>query len=643
MTAAAQKRIHALLIASLLFGFYTILASRLLLLQVSAADVHTAEQKKRIVRSDHRIGKSLFERGRRGTILDRNQNVLAAGYQSLRLFVDPNAEYKPKPKDPVLSLAERAEYLLESLEEAGVSLTTEQKVEIFERVTTTTWKKDDAIDIAGEDDPAEAADPLSPKPRNIRSRFLLDGITTLQRRSLVAAMQKKRINNFFFQVATNRTYPEGALVGEIVGFVGGGDVSFDPIGQAGIESSLEQLLAGYPGKYVCEKDGHSAEYDVDGHWIEEPKDGCDVTLTIDLRIQRVLYDALRDLYVDFRKRSDRLVVCGVVLDTQTNEILAMKNFPDYSPEEVKTAAKGKFDMNRTLVHSVASSWEPGSTLKPFLAARYIEAGIVHWDDRFDTCNGTRVFKYQGHSRPLSDAHRNGVLSFTEIITKSSNIGMAIVGFEHWGFDKIYRAVDSYSFRERLQTSLPREVGGYYLPKKDALPLYTGVDLTYGHAIQMPPLELAAKYQIFGTGGTYMPAALVKAIDDGEEVTSDDRKAVRYLPAGIAEQVKEALVETVRTGTAKNLDDLPWTSLAKTGTAQVLAPVAERGSYNSSMIAMAPAQKPRITVLVFAHAVRGGTYFGASVAGPAVRKVLEQSLRILNVPEDKPLPTTENAK
>lgn len=127
MTAAAQKRIHALLIASLLFGFYTILASRLMHLQVSAASTLASEQQ-RSARSDHRVGKSLFQRSSRGTIYDRNGAVLAAGFQSLRLFVDPNAEYKPKKKDAALSLAERAEYLLDVLEEAGIKVSARQKV-----------------------------------------------------------------------------------------------------------------------------------------------------------------------------------------------------------------------------------------------------------------------------------------------------------------------------------------------------------------------------------------------------------------------------------------------------------------------------------------------------------------------------------
>lgn len=639
MAAAAQKRIHALLIASFLFGFYSIVASRLLHVQVSGAAEFSEEQRQLSARSDHRVGKSLFERGRRGTIYDTRGTILATGFQSFRLFVDPNADYKPPKSAQKLDLEDRALLLLETLDQLGIKLSASKRTDIFERVTTVEWAPD-TKKSEGDSEDVASGQPTDAK-RKIRSRLLLDNISPYQRRLIAEAMQKNFIHNFFFQVATDRLYPEGRLTGEIVGFVGGGDVSLDPMGQAGLEASFEQLLAGYPGRFVCEKDGRSSEFDVDGYFAEEPRDGCDIELTLDLRIQRVLADELKKVYDKFKSKD--LVAVGVVLDAQTNDVLAMKNYPDYSPDEVKSAKKGQFDMNRTMIHAVQSAWEPGSTLKPFIAARYREAGIVGWDERFDTNGGTRVFRHGNATRSLRDAHHNGVLTFAEIITKSSNIGMAIVGFERFGFDRLYAAVDSYAFREQPGLCLPREAHGWYLQKKDARPLYTGVSMSFGHDIILSPMLLAAKFQVFANGGVYVPPRLVKTIYDGESSIVDERKGVRYMSQAIADDMKDVLAQVVEAGTGTILKDLPWTSAAKTGTAQVLAPIHMRGSYNSSLIAFAPAQKPRITVLVFVHGVRGGTYYGGSVAGPAVREVIDKSLRILNVPPDRPMPLETTTK
>jgi cell division protein FtsI (penicillin-binding protein 3) len=624
MKPAVHKRMHALVIASLLFGFYTVLASRLMHVQITGQEDAVVEQQRLSARSDHRLGRALFERGRRGRILDCNGAVLATGYQSFRLLVDPNADYKPPRTVARTTLEERADLLLEELERLGIRLPPAERADVYARCTQTEWESDG---VGGSGQKAG---------RPIRSRLLLNGLRTHQRRQIQSAMQAHAINNFFFEVATTRVYPEGALTGELIGFVGGSDVTSEPKGQAGLELSFDQQLAGYPGRYVCEKDGRSAELDVEGYWVEEPDDGADIVLTLDVRIQRFLYEALRKVYTQYRRASPGLVVVGVVLDTRTNHVLAMKNFPDYSPSEVKSSPRGRFDMNRTLIHGVASSWEPGSTLKPFIAARFLEAGVVSWSDVFDTGRGPHNFYYgSGGARPVSDAHPNGVLTFREVITKSSNIGMGMVGVQRFGLERIYKAVDSFGFRERPGSCLPREVGGYYLKKSDTTLLQGGLSMTFGHAIQMSPLSLASKFAVFGTGGVYTPPVLVRYLECDGERYENARPAVRYVPRRIADEMREALVESVRTGTAKSLEGLPWTVAAKTGTAQVLAPQHMLGSYNSSMIALAPAHDPRITVLVFAHGIRGGTYFGGSVAGPAICEVVDQSMRLMNVPADKP--------
>ena len=323
---------------------------------------------------------------------------------------------------------------------------------------------------------------------------------------------------------------------------------------------------------------------------------------------------------------------AVVLETSTNRILAMKSLPDASVEDLRAGrASAKLFRSRP----VMDSYVPGSTFKPFVMAKARERGWVEWDRSFDTQGGRRSFRLGHAATSVRDSSRHGVLSARDVIVKSSNIGMAMLGFDILGLDRLYEAVDAWEFRRKPGLLFPGQRGARYLSREKANPLFTATRLPYGHEITIPPLLLAAKFGVFGTRGVYHEPRLVDWIGraDGEREIRE-RPARTILDPRIAEEMRSVLGDVVEDGTARVLKDLPWTAAAKTGTAQVMTKGGHTGKYHASLVAFAPATAPAVTVYVGVYEVSGRRFYGGSTAGPAVRGILERTLTRLGVPKDK---------
>ncbi|HGY90795.1 MAG TPA: penicillin-binding protein 2 [Planctomycetes bacterium] len=611
-----DTRQNLLRIAGLLFLFYGLVAVRLVHVQVNPPKDLDGKAELRAKRSLHKLGRSEFERGRRGRILDAGGTPLAMGYDTWTLYVDPSLEHRPRPRQPILSLEQRALLTLDALGDLGVQVDPREFVDhALERFRVTVTPE------GGE------------RWVRIRRRKLVTGLLAHEKAYLTDVFRRHRIQNFSFEAEARRVYPQGRLAAEVVGFLGSvraegrtGDLQ----GRAGIEMALDAELRGEPGIWRCRKDGRGVELDLDGHWERPRRDGLDVGLTLDVEIQRIVQEEL-----------DRLMESGdfecegasaVVLETSTNRILAMKSLPDASVEDLRAGrASAKLFRSRP----VMDSYVPGSTFKPFVMAKARERGWVEWDRSFDTQGGRRSFRLGHAATSVRDSSRHGVLSARDVIVKSSNIGMAMLGFDILGLDRLYEAVDAWEFRRKPGLLFPGQRGARYLSREKANPLFTATRLPYGHEITIPPLLLAAKFGVFGTRGVYHEPRLVDWIGraDGEREIRE-RPARTILDPRIAEEMRSVLGDVVEDGTARVLKDLPWTAAAKTGTAQVMTKGGHTGKYHASLVAFAPATAPAVTVYVGVYEVSGRRFYGGSTAGPAVRGILERTLTRLGVPKDK---------
>ncbi len=602
-----EKTKSVLTVALLLSGFYAFLVANLYLIQVIRAPEHKAVQENLQTRLQFKQGSTLFERPARGAIYDRNGHALALGYCTWKVLFDMKPEHRPRKGQKALTRAQRIDVFSGLLHDLNIP---HSKLEMLEKIQNGTYTRI----INGEEK-------ILPKRGIVLARNIHPDACA----HIARIMRSLRIGNFGFVLESQREYPYGADVAEIVGFVGQTKDSPEISGRAGIEGKLDDLLRSSPGRFVCDKDGAGRELEIRSAWIEEPRVGWDVHLTLDVDLQKIAGDALKKARTKARCEGG----VAIVLDSQSGAVLAMKSEPEISLEDVRS---GRSQTLRS--RAVTDSLEPGSTIKPLILAKAIEKHAATWEERFDTNHGRRVFRSARRTRTLKDSHPHGILSAEEIIIQSSNIGMAMIGWEKLGYDRLLDAVGELKLGRQLNIFLPG-VARHHIPKRSIrAPIYPGVSLPFGHQIAMTPLAMTAAFNIFATGGVYHPPHIVAEVRRGDEVLPRELKSERLLPEDIANHMLHVLGRTTEEGTARVLKKLDWHVGAKTGTAQILgSPVR---AFNSSMIAIAPLDDPKLTVYVCLFDVRITKATGGQTAGPAVAEILEGCLKHLGVPRDKAL-------
>jgi cell division protein FtsI (penicillin-binding protein 3) len=410
-----------------------------------------------------------------------------------------------------------------------------------------------------------------------------------------------------------RYYPAGETAAHVVGFT---DV--DEVGQEGIELAFQDALAGRAGSRRVIKDrlGQIVE-DVES--VRPARDGSDVVLAIDARIQSLAYTELKRAVEAHRAKGGGIVV----LDVGTGEVLALANLPSYNPNN-RARLTGEQVRNR----AVTDAFEPGSTLKPFTVAAALEAGRVAPTTTIQTAPGSLTIG----PATIRDAHPVGALTVEQVIQKSSNVGAAKIALalpaEHiWGL------FDGIGLGAAPRLGFPGEAVGKVRPFKTWRPIEQAT-MSYGHGISVSLVQLARAYTVFARDGELAPLSLVKVDNPpaGKPLLSQKTAvAVRHM--------LELAVEPG--GTAPRARIMGYRVAGKTGTAHK----QENGGYaldkyHSSFVGFAPASRPRLVVAVMIDEPGAGQYYGGQVAAPVFSQVMAGALRLLGVAPDAPMKPIE---
>lgn len=407
-----------------------------------------------------------------------------------------------------------------------------------------------------------------------------------------------------------RVYPHGPLAGHILGFV-----NIDGRGLEGVERQLDDELRGEVVALDVERDARGGRWLLDGRWRPLPRVGATVELTIDAALQRV---AQAELAKAVEKYS-AVAATAVVLDPATGEILALANVPEFDPNRFTQASAAEW-RNRALT----DSYEPGSTFKAITAAAALEAGTVRPDDQIYCERG----KYAVGKRVIHDHHPLAMLSFADVIAHSSNIGTAKVA-EHLGRERLAEMIDRFGFGRPTGVDLPGEVGGLLRPVGAWGRIHL-VTTSFGQGIAVTPLQLTRAFAAIANGGLLMQPYIVRRVlDESGELRVEGRPRVQGRV--MSEQTARVLTELLRgvvddgTGTNARLDG--FAVAGKTGTAQKVDPVTRRYSARarmSSFVGFAPADDPRLAILVVVDTPKRATY-GGTVAAPVFRAIAEFGL------------------
>ncbi len=423
-----------------------------------------------------------------------------------------------------------------------------------------------------------------------------------------AKVMALRIPGVFQQREYRRYYPAGEVMAHVVGFTG-----IEDTGQEGIELAAQSRLAGTPGarKVIKDRKGRVIE-DVEG--VRAPKDGAEVTLALDQRLQFLAHRELKDAVDRHRARGGSLVI----VDAKTGEVLALVNQPAYNPNN-RAHVTGRQTRNR----SVTDLFEPGSTLKPFTVAAALDDGLVKPETIIDT--GPGFMKLGGWT--INDSHANGAISVEQVIQKSSNIGAARIQLQ-MPAQRVGTLYRDLGFGAPPQTGFPGEAKGLLRPWNTWKPIEQAT-MSYGHGISVSLLQVARAYTVFTNEGRLLPLSLMKA------TTQPIGKPV-YTPKSAEQVVRMMEMAASPGGTAPQARVPGYRVAGKTGTAHK----PEAGGYAehkyvSSFVGFAPVSDPRFIVAVMLDEPQGAKYFGGDVGAPVFASVMGNALRMMSVPPDAP--------
>jgi len=418
-----------------------------------------------------------------------------------------------------------------------------------------------------------------------------------------------KISGLGFIKEAQRFYPHKELAGQLLGFVG-----VDSQGLEGIEREFDKQIKGASGYLLVNRDALGRDLFPEGIKKVDSLRGYNLVLTIDKNVQYIVEKELQAAVTAARARSG----LAVAMDPRTGEILASAVAPAFNPNQGNSS--GSIWKNR----AITDVFEPGSTFKPFVVGSALEEGVVKPADIYDCENGS----YPIGGKIIHDAHPHGLLSVTEVIKFSSNIGASKIA-QHLGRERFYNYIRKFGFSQETGIELPGEVSGYIPHASQWREINLGT-ISFGQGVSVTALQMAAAYSAIANGGLLMRPYLVKKIqeDCGTVIQEAGPAIIRRV---ISEQSARMLREMLKTvtedgGTGQRARVEGYEVAGKTGTAQKIA--ANGKGYSdkciSSFVGFIPAQDPKLTIVVVIDEPQGVTY-GGVVAAPAFSKMAQQIL------------------
>ncbi|MFQ6675428.1 MAG: penicillin-binding protein [Fidelibacterota bacterium] len=407
-----------------------------------------------------------------------------------------------------------------------------------------------------------------------------------------------------------RFYPHRAMASQVLGFT-----STDNIGLEGVEKEFDAVLRGRDGWIILQTDGKGRTRRNEGYPRQEPVDGSDVVLTIDLEYQAILQDELSRRMTATGSRAAQ----GIIMEPSTGKILAMASLPDFDPNDYLSWPRENY-RNRI----ITDQFEPGSTLKLVPATAALTLGTVSMDQEFNCEDGSYNFR----GTVIRDWSDFGLLTFPQIIENSSNVGIIKIA-ETVGPQNLYLFARKYGFGVPSGIRLPGEARGVLKPVKEwsALSL---AEVSLGHEISVTTLQLALAYSAVANGGKLMKPSLVERIVHPRRgvVYRWEPQVVRQVaPTDVMTRLTEMFTRVVNSGTGTSARIEGWNVAGKTGTAQKYV----EGAYSttrfvSSFVGFLPANDPRLVAAIVLDEPKGSYHWGGIGPAPVFKKVMK---RIVN--------------
>ncbi|MDZ4816906.1 MAG: penicillin-binding protein 2 [Verrucomicrobiota bacterium] len=534
---------------------------------------------------------------RRGDVLDANGQLLATSLPLKKITIDPIVLREVWDKK-----IKRAQAKVSKAPHTKVPTVNELRADLV-------YKLSGALGITT----AEVQEKIDKKTHYVE----------LKRRVEMDSVEKVKAigcGQIYFEDDFLRVYPNQELASHVVGFVKGDQKE----GAGGIELKWNRELQGKDGWRRTEKDNQGNELVIYRVQDMAPRNGYNITLTIDQMIQHIVETELDKAVIEYRPKA----ALAIVTRPRTGEIMAMATRPTFNPNNSKT------NIEATRNRGITGPVEPGSTFKIVTISAAMNEGLVNLDTEFFCENGK--FLYNG--KVLHDHESYGTMNVHRGIQASSNILAAKVALE-LGAAKLHEYIVNFGFGTRTGIPLPGEEQGIFKPVKK----WSGISIVHlpmGHEISVTPIQMIMAFGAIANGGLLMKPILVQKVTDQE-----GRVVQQYYPTVVrravspkaAEMMSEALKSVIeKGGTAEKAAVPGYKAAGKTGTAQKLDPETKRydtrkdGRVIASFIGYLPADDPEFCVLVMLDEPQAKLTYGGQVAAPMFSNISAQVARHLDI-------------
>jgi cell division protein FtsI/penicillin-binding protein 2 len=419
--------------------------------------------------------------------------------------------------------------------------------------------------------------------------------------ALAEKVKNDNVPGLFITKGTKRSYPLWGVGQQLVGFT-----DIDGRGIAGLEYSYDSVLTGKPGLIDYLRDGQRNTYRIRELPLVAPVRGNSIILTIDWNFQEIVEEELKAAVEKYKA----LEGTAIFIDCRTGEVLAAAD----------CVADGKNDPIK--LRAVSNAFEPGSVFKVFTAASILDENKARPTDQTYCENGA----WKCGPRVLHDDHRHGLLTFQEIIEKSSNIGTAKMALRIGG-KKLSEGAHRFGFGQRYFVGLPGEASGS-IGNPGKWSDYNVAALAMGHSVSVTALQLATGMAAVANGGKLYRPRVIKAILD-----SQGKPIKEYHPEIIANVVKpesarilrEFLVGVVERGTGTPVKSKSVAIAGKTGTAEVATLGGggyKKNKFVASFMGYFPAEDPKIAGVIVLHQPEP-IHYGGYTSGPTFKNIAER--------------------
>lgn len=421
------------------------------------------------------------------------------------------------------------------------------------------------------------------------------------------AIQEQALAGISVSEEYRRYYPAGEMLAHVVGLT-----NIDGKGIEGIEHAYDDWLHGEPGSKRVIKDGRR-QVIADVELIESAKEGRELQLSIDKRIQYLAYRELRKALKKHVAKSGSVVVLSV----DTGEILAMTNLPVFNPNDRRYT---KHDEMRN--RAITDRFEPGSTIKPFLIAAKLESDFDQIKSQIDTAPGS----YQYGELEVKDARDYGRIGLSTLVAKSSNVGAVKIALS-MDPAQIWSVYQGVGFGQLSGSGITGENEGELKNHTEWNKLQHAT-IAYGYGLSATTLQLARAYSVFANRGILYPVSFI--------AQQESPQGVRVMSSQTAQAVLHMMQSVVSAGgTGSRARMKAYSSAGKTGTSKKSI---EGGYSDTNYVALfaglAPFKQPKIVVVVMVDTPTRNGYSGGQVAAPVFANIAEGALRLMNIVPDQ---------